>query len=122
MELALKQIRKGNRPTTGFNEVGYEAIIDDFRKRMEIKYEKLKFKNLSNTMRNAQHEWKKLTKATRMVVSKYGHDDFIVIDNDDKDDIDDLDEDVPSQSQQKMGEFRNAITRTIERPLESEHP
>ncbi|XP_020597496.1 L10-interacting MYB domain-containing protein-like [Phalaenopsis equestris] len=61
-DLCLKEIERGNRPTTHFNKEGWQNIIKKFKECTGREYDRLQMKNKWDQMKKEWKIWKELKK------------------------------------------------------------
>lgn len=66
IDLALEQIKIGNRPGKGFTPEGWKNIIAGFKDRTGITYDQAQFKNLYDKLRGSWQAWRGLIANTGM--------------------------------------------------------
>lgn len=59
--LALERIKIGNRPRKGFKVKGWKNIINRFKEKTGITYDKAQFKNSYDKLRGSWQAWRGLT-------------------------------------------------------------
>ena len=67
-ELCVKEVDKGNRPTTSFNKRGWKNIIDGFAAKENVMYDQKQLKNHFAITKDAWKSWHKLTNHTRVTI------------------------------------------------------